>query len=133
MGLELFGFWHERADRIPPHISSAGEIASLAALQRRSYRAKCVRKRDRSPSTSAALSLPRYVCSLRAGWPVKALILLAGMLERASGIEPLTSSLGTNPSREIAGTTETNRAELLDFFDPHQPCCDRHFRDFPAE
>ena len=36
-------------------------------------------------------------------------------MERATGVEPATSSLGTNRSREIQGTTETNRAELLDF------------------
>jgi hypothetical protein len=63
----------------------------------------------------------------------KPLILQGEKMERATGVEPATSSLGTNPCREIRGTTETNRAKFLDFSDLRQPLSDPIFRQFPAE
>jgi len=54
-------------------------------------------------------------------------------MERATGVEPATSSLGTNRSEEIQGTTEIKRAKFLDFSARHNPCCNTHFRKFPAD
>ena len=57
----------------------------------------------------------------------------ARTVERATGVEPATSSLGTNRTREIRGMTETNKAKFLGFFARHKPCSDPHFRQFPAD
>jgi hypothetical protein len=54
-------------------------------------------------------------------------------MERATGVEPATSSLGTNRSREIRGTTERKRPNFLDFFDLRQPLADPIFHQFPAD
>ncbi len=54
-------------------------------------------------------------------------------MERATGVEPATSSLGTITSREIRGKTETKRAKFLHFPDRREPCSDPIFRQFPAE
>ncbi len=54
------------------------------------------------------------------------------IMERAAGIEPATSSSGTNARREIQRTIEINRAKFLNFFDRHTPCRNSHFRQFPA-
>jgi len=54
-------------------------------------------------------------------------------VERATGVEPATSSLGTITSREIRGKTETKRAKFLHFPDRREPCSDPIFRQFPAE
>jgi len=54
-------------------------------------------------------------------------------MERATGVEPATSSLGTKSSREIRGTTETNRAKFLHFSDRRQPHFYPDFRQLPAE
>jgi hypothetical protein len=60
------------------------------------------------------------------------LIRLREIVERATGVEPATSSLGTNQSREIRGKTEINKAKFLDFLDRHEPCGDPYFRQSHA-
>ena len=52
-------------------------------------------------------------------------------MERATGFEPVTSSLGTITSRETEGTTETKRAKIKHFTDRHQPCFDLLSANFP--
>ena len=54
-------------------------------------------------------------------------------MERATGVEPATSSLGTITSRETQGKTETKRAKFLHFPDRREPCSYRDFRQFPAD
>ena len=54
-------------------------------------------------------------------------------MERATGVEPATSSLVTIPSRETEGKTETKRVKFLHFPDRREPCSDPIFRQFPAK
>jgi len=54
-------------------------------------------------------------------------------VERATGVEPATSSLGTIAGRETTGKRATKKAKFLHFLDQRQPLSDPDFRQFPAE
>ncbi len=53
------------------------------------------------------------------------------IVERATGVEPATSSLGTITSRVNQGKTEIKRVRFLHFPDRREPCSDLTFRQFP--
>jgi hypothetical protein len=61
-----------------------------------------------------------------------ALIRFGEIVERATGVEPATSSLGTITSRETEGKTGTKRAKFLHFPDRREPCSYLIFRQYPA-
>ena len=57
---------------------------------------------------------------------------LRELLERATGVEPATSSLGRAPTRESRGNPRMKILKRQGFSDFRLPACDPDFRSFPG-